>query len=116
VFKFQQEWTNKTPKGVSILFTHPSNRFDLPFRCFSGFVDTDKYNLPVHFPFILKKGFEGIIPAGTPVAQLFPIKRTNWKSKVVKWDADESYKANRNFQRTFAASYKKNYWNRKEYS
>ena len=29
-------------------------------------------------PFFIKSGFEGVIPAGTPIAQLIPIKREKW--------------------------------------
>jgi hypothetical protein len=33
-------------------------------------------------PFFIKKGFEGIIPAGTPILQIIPFKKDNWTSKV----------------------------------
>ena len=43
-------------------------------------VDTDKYPIPVHFPFLLKKNFEGLIKQGTPIIQVIPFKRESWKS------------------------------------
>ena len=37
--------------GWSILFTHPLNRDDLPFRTLSGIVDCDRFGAGlVHFP------------------------------------------------------------------
>jgi hypothetical protein len=115
VAKFHNDWKITTPKGYSLFCTHPSNRFDLPFRTISGFVDTDTYSQPIQFPFILKKGFEGIIEAGTPVAQLIPIKRDDWKSIQEPYNADVAYKNFRAFRRTFANSYRKNFWQKKKY-
>jgi hypothetical protein len=69
----------------------------------------------IHFPFLLKKGFEGIIPAGTPLAQIIPFKRDNWVSEQEKFDLDTQYAKKRTFWRTFAGSYKANYWTKKKY-
>ena len=33
-------------------------------------------------PFFIIKGFTGILPAGTPYAQILPFKRENWSSEV----------------------------------
>ena len=118
--KMVTKWTNdfiiKTPKGYSVMFVHPLNRVDLPFFTLSGFVDCDSYEMTVNFPFLLKKGFEGIIPAGTPIAQIIPIKRDSWKSEREKYNEDKTYVRVRKFQRTFSDSYKKNWWVRKDYS
>ena len=35
------QWGMKTPKGYSVLITHPLNRYDLPFTTLSGIMDTD---------------------------------------------------------------------------
>ena len=32
-------------------------------------------------PFFIKKGFEGIIPKGTPFAQLIPFRKETWVSE-----------------------------------
>jgi hypothetical protein len=45
----------------------------LPFSILPGIVDADHFKLSVQFPFLLQAGFEGVIPAGTPVAQIIPI-------------------------------------------
>lgn len=75
-------WMPKMPKGWSILFTHPLNRIDLPFQSLSAIVDSDHFHhiFPGNYPFFIKKGFTGLIPAGTPMYQMIPIKRESWHS------------------------------------
>jgi hypothetical protein len=116
VAKWHNDYILETPVGYSMLFTHPINRFDLPFKTITGFVDTDNYVLPVQFPFFLEQGFEGIIKSGTPVAQMIPVKRDSWNSDLKKYDKDDSYKRYRKMNRTFAGSYKLNFWTKKTYS
>lgn len=77
--KWINPWSISTPKGYSCLFITPIHR-DLPFTILPGIVDTDKYHSPVNFPFILNDiKFTGLIPAGTPIAQVIPFKRESWK-------------------------------------
>lgn len=71
----------KTPKGYSVLVVHPLNRFDLPFTTLSGVVDSEDGMFGGQLPFHMHDGFEGIIPKGTPVAQLIPFKKENWKKE-----------------------------------
>lgn len=75
--KFSNFWTVGLPEGWSMLFTHPVNRMDLPFRTLSGVVDCDNWRDGfVHFPALwTDPEFSGVLPAGTPVAQGFPIRR-----------------------------------------
>jgi hypothetical protein len=75
--KFMNFWTLSVPEGHSILFTHPLNRDDLPFRSLSGVVDCDTFaDGYVHFPAIWTDGaFSGVLPKGTPVAQALAIPR-----------------------------------------
>lgn len=80
-FVWMNPYTIETPPGYSVLITHPLNRFDLPFTTLSGVVDSDAVMGPGHLPFYLQEGFEGIIPAGTPIFQIIPIKRTDWDSE-----------------------------------
>lgn len=115
VWKFENFWGIKTPKGFSTLFTHPLNRTELPFITLSGVVETDGYNRPVNFPFILRKDFEGILPAGTPIVQLFPFKRENWKSKISAYQPKRLAQLDVVFFRKLFRVYKQTYWQRKEY-
>ena len=43
LIKFHNLWTIEAPEGYALLFTHPVNRFDLPFTTLSGLVDCDRY-------------------------------------------------------------------------
>lgn len=72
------QWGIKTPKNYSILVTHPLNRFDLPFTTMSAIVDSEVFLNWGNIPFFIKKDFTGVIPAGTPIAQLIPIKIDKW--------------------------------------
>jgi hypothetical protein len=51
LIKFHNLWTIEAPKGCSLLFTHPVNRFDLPFTTLTGLVECDSYHDAwIHFP------------------------------------------------------------------
>lgn len=115
VAKWQNDWSIETPKGFSLFFTHPHNRVDLPFQTLSGFVDADVYKVPVQFPFLLDYGFEGVLPIGTPVAQVIPVKRESWEREKVKFDEIETVKRWKTLSKTFADSYRTNFWQKKSY-
>lgn len=77
--KFMSPWSIETPKGYSIMIVQPMHR-NLETSILPGVVDTDKYINAINFPFMLSNpDFEGFIPAGTPIAQIIPFKRDNWK-------------------------------------
>jgi hypothetical protein len=82
-FAWWSDWAVELPAGYSALYTQPFNRFELPFLTTSGIIDNDKVHLPGTMPFFIAKGFTGVIPAGTPYAQILPFKRENWESEVV---------------------------------
>ena len=81
-FAWWADWAVELPEGYSALYTHPLNRFDLPFITTSGIVDNDKDHLPGTMPFFFLKGVTGILRAGTPYAQIIPFKREHWQSDV----------------------------------
>lgn len=82
-FAWTSDWAVKVPAGYSVLYVSPLNRYDLPIMTVSGIIDNDKVNLPGSMPFFVQKGWTGILPAGTPYAQLFPFLREDWKSEVI---------------------------------
>lgn len=73
-------WGWKTPRKWSSILTHPFNRSDLPFRTMTGLIDSDKFIGSGNIPFHIRNDFTGIIPKGTPYAQIIPVKRKSWKS------------------------------------
>ena len=103
VVKFMNFWTLEVPPGWSLLFTHPLNREDLPFRSLSGVVDCDLFRDGyVHFPALwTDPGFEGTLPRGTPVAQVFPLPREGLVLDVAELD-EAGIARNREVQRALA--------------
>ena len=76
--KFNNAWAIRTPKGYSTMFVLPMHRESV-FTILPGIVDTDEYYAPVNFPFVVNDPtFEGLIPKGTPIAQVIPFKRESW--------------------------------------
>lgn len=116
-FFWKVPYQPKTPKGYSVLVTHPMNRNDLPFTTLSGIIDSDKYfHGPFgNLPFYLKSDFFGIIPKGTPMFQYFPFKRDSWEKELEPYSDRVDYLERLQIQK-FWGFYKDNFWNRKEYS
>jgi hypothetical protein len=93
--KFHNLWTIEAPPGYALLFTHPVNRFDLPFTTLTGLVDCDRYHDAwINFPARWHDAdFKGVLPRGTPVAQCFPIRRENWAVRTGAFTQDEAQRA-----------------------
>lgn len=114
------KWINPyaitTPPGYSVLFTQPMHRESV-FTILDGIVDTDQYKAPVSFPFVLKDAkWEGIIPAGTPMAQVIPFKREPWEHKIGSNEERlEQDKITRKLKTLFFNSYKRQFWSAKQY-
>jgi hypothetical protein len=114
-FQWYTMWDTKTPPGYSTVYHHPNNRFDLPFHTFTGVIDTDTWNGDGPIPFLLKEGFEGVIPAGTPIIQFTFIKRENWKSEALEFDQKKRRREKHMVKRHIMNGYKKEHWKKKEF-
>jgi hypothetical protein len=117
-FTFIPQWIPELPRGWSMLYTAPLNRMDLPFVMASGFVDSDKFTQAMdnsQMPFYLKKPFTGLIPKGTPMYQMIPIKRSSWKSFAQHYNYEEQLKVGLAPAFHFWGGYKKYFWTKKEY-
>lgn len=114
--KWNNPWAIATPKGYSTLFVQPFHRESV-FTIFPGVVDTDQYISPVNFPFVINDpAFEGLIPKGTPIAQVIPFKRESWTMKLGnKKDLEAQVKVVRKLQSKFFDKYKSMFWTKKEY-
>ena len=66
-------------------------------------------------PFYIKKGFQGIISQGTPVAQIIPFRQEKWKSKIEKDFLKNGQIMKESSLFSIFGWYKKNYWIKKEY-
>lgn len=114
-FNWLPYWAVKTPPGYSCYFIHPLNRIDLPFYTLGGVLDTDKWGEPGNHPFLLKKGWEGIIEAGTPLVQVIPFKRDSWNSQLKEGSYEEHRKKLVERDRWAKNWYKRNAWSSKSY-
>ena len=115
--KWINPWAIKTPPGYSVLFIPPMHR-DSVFNILPGIVDTDKYSAPVNFPFTLNQPekFDGLIPAGTPIAQVIPFKRDAWQMELgTVEDFNEQANITTKLRTKFFDSYKTQYRQIKEY-
>ena len=118
-FHWWPNWGVEVPSGYSLLVTNPFNRFDLPFLTVSGIIDSDSHTTPGLMPFFLKEGFSGLVPKGTPFAQIVPIKREDWSSEFVYHTEEEML--NRfngsadKYRKRFGGVYKKETWSKKVY-
>jgi hypothetical protein len=114
--KWMNAWAIETPKGYSTLFIPPMHR-DNEIICLPGVVDTDIYKAPVNFPFVLKNPkMDGLIPAGTPIVQVIPFKRDEWKMEFGNLeDYKEQQKVGVKLRSKFFDSYKTQFRQNKEY-
>lgn len=114
--KWKNPWGIKTPKGYSTLFVQPFHRESV-FTILSGIVDTDQYTTAVNFPFVINDpSFEGLIPKGTPIAQVIPFKRDSWAMKLGnEKDYAAQAKVGKKLLSKFFDRYKSMFWTKKEY-
>lgn len=115
--KFTNPWGIKTPKGYSCMFISPMHH-NTPIKILPGIVDTDQYTSNVNLPFVLvDKDFEGLIPAGTPLAQIIPFKRDSWVQKDGNAkDVADVYDKQYSIVTKFYDAYKTLFWSKKSYN
>lgn len=105
------------PVGCSYIFTHPFNRFDLPFLTLTGVIDGGYIlNAGGNVPFFIKEGFEGVIEKGTPIAQLIPFQHAQWSSEITPGLLELGKEHNeRSVSHVLHGWYKKTWWTKKQY-
>ena len=120
---YEVEFTWRAPvaygvsPGYSFFLTHPINRYDLPFTTMSGFIDGGfVMKAGGNVPFYIKKGFEGIIPQGTPIAQIIPFRREDWNSKIQEGLILEGKRNSQRIRSVISGWYKKNIWKQTKYN
>ena len=116
-FAWETPLTFKFGKEYSVLFTHPLNRYDLPFLTMTSIFDGGwAFHNNADVPFYLKENFEGIIPQGTPIAQMIPFKKEKWKSVYSKNLLAEA-RLNTLYQTSLVYGwYKKTFWTKKDFN
>ena len=92
--KFNCFWTIQLEEGYSLYVTHPSNRYELPFRTINGLVDADTYNeVFLNFPALwVEPDFKGVLKKGTPVAQCIAIQRQAHELDIQAMNSEDAAK------------------------
>ena len=111
---WQGKWGFELPRGWSMLITHPLNQYDFPFFTLSGIIDSDTFSPSGNLPFFIKDGWTGIIYKGTPIAQLIPIKRSEWIASIEHFGGRHGFLANL-VRSEKSGVYKKRMWTPKKY-
>lgn len=121
-FVWNTNWFPEVPEGYVALFTHPINRFDLPFTTISGIVDCSGYINGGAIPFFIREGFQGIIKAGTPFVQIIPFKNEQWEHENLFYDEEESLAHRKQMNSDYKVvdvdhdtNYKQKFWSNKTY-
>jgi hypothetical protein len=114
--KWINPWAISTPPGYSVAFVQPWHR-ESAFTIMPGVVDTDIYTSAVNFPFVLNDvTWSGLIPAGTPIAQVIPFKRDEWEMEIGnQQDLVDQNKVLTKLRTRFFDSYKTQFRQPKEY-
>ena len=113
--KFMTSFSIKVPKGYSVMYVPPMHR-EAKFEVLPGIVDADQHHTPINLPFQwIDTKWEGMLEAGTPIAQVIPFKRESWKMEVSK---DNTYhlKSKHTLLNVFYDAYRKNMWTKKEFN
>ena len=96
-----------------------ANHFNLPYITVAGIIDSDKVTNSGLLPFFLKTGFEGVVPAGTPIVQIFPFKREDWEMEYKFYTPEEIFEQTREnslkFRDPNGGVYKRDYWEKRKY-
>jgi hypothetical protein len=117
VFKFVNKWRIITPKGYSCLITQPFGYRDTGVQAIPAVIDTDRSSLEIVPPVWFANDFEGILEKGTPMVQVIPFKRSDWKAEY-SYLKDDQYRRieDKNFNGTIINHYMKKVWSKKIYS
>jgi hypothetical protein len=116
VFKFINKWRIITPKGYSCLITQPFGYRQTGVQAIPAVIDTDKNSLEILPPVWFANDFEGILEKGTPIIQVIPFKRSDWKAEY-SYLKDDQYRRleDKNFGGTIINHYMKKVWSKKTY-
>lgn len=92
-YKFLSPWIIRTPKGYSSLFIAPINQENDKFKIISAVVATDNYLQHINFPFVwtAPKEWEGVLKQGTPLVQVIPFKRVDFKHEIGALTKEEEH-------------------------
>jgi dUTPase len=84
VFKYRTGMYIQVPKGYSVLVVPPLGYRDLPVQVVPGVIDADQTNsINLLLPCWIKSGYDNeIVERDTPIAQIIPFRREDWKMET----------------------------------
>lgn len=115
ILRIHPMWIVETEKGFSSMFLNPMHADSSPITAVPGVIDTDKYPSDGYLSFNVKKGFKGIIKQGTPIIQVIPFRRDEWKSIIIDDQNSDSYISNitTSVRSVFENGYRIKFWTKK---
>lgn len=117
VLKFNCPWNIKTPKGYSCLFFKPHFTDTKGINIIPAIVDTDTYHSP-NFPFTFDAtGYKNddVIPMNTPIVQVLPFKREDWKMENTFKEGSEIITEKNRITVFFKSGYRKFFHSKKRF-
>lgn len=116
VLKYLTGFRVETEPGYSIVVGPPAGYPDSPFLAVPGIIDTDSSVIDTNIPMWMQTDFEGIVKAGTPIAQIFPFQREDWKAEFTQIPFDKfEIEVEKGFAKTAQNNYVKNHWTQKKF-
>lgn len=117
ILRINMVWVVSTNHGTSCLFIDPQHKDKIPLKAVSAIIDTDVFYSDGNFSFIVEKNFKGIIKKGTPLVQIIPFERNNWRHHInIDFNPNTELVNQRYRVRSiFNGGYKKYFWHKKEY-
>ena len=98
------------------MVTQPFGYRQTGVQAVPALIDTDKSSLEILPPVWFANDFEGILEKGTPMVQVIPFKRSDWKAEYSYLKNDQYRKIeDKNFNSTIINHYLKNVWSKKTY-
>lgn len=117
VFKLNANFRIETPKGTSILINQPFGHYNLPFYALPAIIDTDYNIINLNFPVWVKEGYTGVVGKGTPIVQITPFQRSDWKLETT-WETEKDYyiREEKGFSSNIINNYLRNIRQKKVYN
>lgn len=118
VLKLHAPWVVNCPDGYSLYFKNPANHFESNLELFEGLVDVDQYPLNVNFPFIWRSSerVDMVLPKGTPLCQIIPIKREEFNEEYGVFPDSDFIKYQNKLSSKMWNRYKEFWWHKRKAS
>jgi hypothetical protein len=118
LFKLTTPWRVETSETVSIEIKKPVWREINSFNVYEGIVDSDKFTNEIHAILSFDEDRELVFKKGDPLLQIVPFVRDSFQISIAEWDQkihDKYSLQQSQLDLHEISSYKKIFWESKEY-